>query len=392
MYDDLMQHFFITFQRQPAFLFSAPGRTELGGNHTDHQLGRVLAASVSVDTVAAVSPREDTAVRVLSEGYPLCSVSLRELDKRPEEEGSTQALIRGILSGMAARGHSLRGFDAYVTSRVLPGSGLSSSAAFEVLIGTIENHLCGAGLTPLQIAQLGQYAENEYFGKPCGLMDQAASAIGGVITIDFAQADAPRVEHLDLDLAACGHSLCIVNCGADHADLTADYAAIPQELGQVSAVFGEKHLRFVPEADFYARLPQVRAAAGDRAALRAMHIYEENRRVDEQVQALRNGDFDRFLALVRESGRSSWMYLQNVIPAGNTVRQELALALALAEKLLAGRGACRVHGGGFAGTLQAFVPQDMLDSFQAGMEAVFGPGSCQVLSIRPQGGVLLEEL
>ncbi|MBO5496759.1 MAG: galactokinase, partial [Oscillospiraceae bacterium] len=279
MYQDLIALFRTTFQCEPAFLFSAPGRTELGGNHTDHQLGRVLAAAVNVDTVAAVAPRADDAVRVLSKGYPLCCVSLNDLDKRPEEEGSTQALIRGVLAGMAAGGRQLQGFDAYVTSRVLPGSGLSSSAAFEVLIGTIENHLCAAGLTPLAIAQLGQFAENQYFGKPCGLMDQAASAIGGVITIDFAAA--PRVEHLDLDLAAYGYRLCIVNCGADHADLTGEYAAIPQEMRAVSAVFGQEHLRFVPEDAFYARLADVRKAAGDRAALRAIHIFEDNRRVEQ---------------------------------------------------------------------------------------------------------------
>ena len=296
-----------------------------------------------------------------------------------------------MAAGISARGFKVPGFDAYVTSRVLPGSGLSSSAAFEVLMGTIISHLSGAGLTALEIAQLGQYAENVFFGKPCGLMDQAASSLGGAITIDFADKDHPQVERLDLDLGVFGYALCIVDSGADHADLTDEYAAIPDELGEVCAVFGKQHLREVPEAEFYARLSAVRKAAGDRAVLRAVHVYEENRRVEKQVQALKAGDFDSFLELVKASGRSSWMYLQNVVPSGYKRHQELGVALALAEKLLGGRGACRVHGGGFAGTIQAFVPLEMLEDFRAGIEAVLGAGCCHVLSIRSEGGVLLEE-
>ena len=392
MVEQLKQGFRQAFGADAAYLFSAPGRTELGGNHTDHQLGRVLAAAVNVDTTAAVALNGSGMVRVLSEGYPLCTIALDDLARHPEETGSTAALIRGILSGIAERGGSVPGFDAYVTSRVLPGSGLSSSAAFEVLIGTIANHLSACGLTPLQIAQLGQYAENVYFDKPCGLMDQAACAVGGVITIDFADKDAPRVEHMDLDLAAFGHALCIIDSGADHADLTAEYAAIPGELAAVSRVFGQEHLRQVDEAEFYRRLPEVRKAAGDRAALRAIHIFEDNRRVTQQVQALKDGNFSRFLELAKASGRSSWMYLQNVVPAGYKEHQDLAVALALAEKLLDGRGAFRVQGGGFAGTIQAFVPLDMLEGFRAGIEHVFGPGSCHVLNIRPEGGILVEEL
>ena len=392
MYEQLKQRFAETFGREAAYLFSAPGRTELGGNHTDHQLGRVLAGAVSLDTVAAVALNDKETVRILSEGYPICEVELHDLDARPGEQGSTMALIRGILGGLRDRGAALPGFDAYVTSRVLPGSGLSSSAAFEVLVGTVASHLSGAGLTPLEIAQLGQYAENVYFGKPCGLMDQAASAIGGVITIDFADRSAPQVEHLELDLTAAGYALCIIDSGADHADLTDEYAAIPGELEQVCRVFGQSVLRQVDEETFYRNLPEARAAAGDRAVLRAIHVFEDNRRVQRQVAALREGDFEGFLELVRESGRSSWMYLQNVIPTGATGHQELALSLALAEKLLGGRGACRVHGGGFAGTIQAFVPLDMLEDFCAQIEQVLGEGSCHVLNIRPEGGVLLEEL
>ena len=392
MYETLKQSFYHIFHHPAHYVFSAPGRTELSGNHTDHQLGKVLAGAVDLDTVAAVALNGESRIRVQSEGYPLCELELNDLAIRPEETGTTAALIRGTAAGIAARGFSIPGFDAYVTSRVLAGSGLSSSAAFEVLLGTIINHLTGAGLDALQIAQLGQYAENVYFGKPCGLLDQAASSLGGVITIDFADEKAPLVERLELDLAGFGYALCIVDSGADHADLTDEYAAIPGELRVINAHFGKTHLREVPEDAFLAALPALRREAGDRAVLRAMHIYEENRRVTEQVAALRRGDFDRFLELVKASGRSSWMYLQNVIPAGYKAHQDLALALALAEKLLGGRGACRVHGGGFAGTLQAFVPLDSLEAFRAGMEAVLGEGSCHILSIRSAGGILLEEI
>ena len=391
MIQNLKEQFRVCFGTDARFVFSAPGRTELGGNHTDHQLGRVLAGAVSVDTVAAVAPNTQGVIRVQSEGYPLCTVSLNELEIRPAEFGSTLSLIRGVAAKITQLGHTVTGFDAYVSSRVLPGSGLSSSAAFEVLLGTVINHLDSCGLDAIQIAQIGQYAENVYFGKPCGLMDQMASSVGGIVTIDFADQNNPVVEPLHFDFASCGHALCIVNSGADHADLTDEYAAIPREMRAVCQVFGREHLREVDEDEFYARLPQVRAAAGDRAALRAMHIFDDNRRVAQQVEALKANDFTRFLELVNESGRSSWLYLQNVVPTGSTRHQELAVSLALAAKLLRGRGACRVHGGGFAGTIQAFVPLDLLDSFRDGMEAVLGEGSCQVLSIRPEGGVLLEE-
>ena len=392
MYEAIKQQFEACFGRPARFVFSAPGRTELGGNHTDHQLGRVLAGAVSVDTLAAVASNGEDVIRVQSEGYPLCTVSLKDLSIRPADFGSTLSLIRGVAAKITQLGHSVTGFDAYVTSRVLPGSGLSSSAAFEVLLGTVINHLDACGLNAIQIAQIGQYAENVYFGKPCGLMDQMASSVGGIITIDFADRDNPVVEPLRFDFASCGHALCIVNSGADHADLTDEYAAIPREMKAVCAFFGKEHLREVDEDEFYARLPQVRAAAGDRAVMRSMHFFEDNRRVAKQVEALKANDFARFLDLVNESGRSSWLYLQNVVPTGSTLHQELGLSLALAARLLQGRGASRVHGGGFAGTIQAFVPLDLLDSFRAGMEAVLGEGSCQVLSIRPEGGVLLEEV
>ena len=388
MYEDLKQKFFDTYHRSAQYLFSAPGRTEIGGNHTDHQLGRVLAGAVSLETVAAVAENGEDVIRVLSEGYPPCEIALDDLSIRPGEFGTTAALIRGVAAGTGLK----KGFDAYICSTVLPGSGLSSSAAFEVLLGTIASRLSGAGLNAVEIAQLGQKVENEYFGKPCGLMDQMASSVGGIITIDFADPANPVVEHLALDLAACGYALCIIDSGADHADLTDEYAAIPREMKAVAAVFGKSVLREVDEDVFFARLGEVRAAAGDRAALRAMHFFADNRRVAEQVAALRAGDFDAFLRLVNESGRSSWLYLQNVVPTRATAHQELAVALALAAQLLGGRGACRVHGGGFAGTIQAFVPLDLLESFRAGMEAALGAGSCHVLSIRPEGGILLEEV
>ncbi|MDO4973854.1 MAG: galactokinase family protein [Eubacteriales bacterium] len=392
MYEEIKQFFQTTFHREARYLFSAPGRTELSGNHTDHQLGKVLAGAVDLDTIAAVAPNGEPVIRVQSEGYPRCVIELDDLAVHPAETGTTAALIRGTAAGIAAHGFSVPGFDACVTSRVLAGSGLSSSAAFEVLLGTILNHLTQAGLNALEIARIGQYAENVYFGKPCGLLDQAASSLGGVITIDFADEKAPAVERLELDLTAYGYALCIVDSGADHADLTDEYAAIPGELRAINTHFGKTHLREVPEEDFYAALPALRREAGDRAVLRAIHVYEENRRVTEQVAALKRGDFDRFLELVKASGRSSWMYLQNVIPAGYKAHQDLAVALALAEKLLGGRGACRVHGGGFAGTIQAFVPLDMLARFRSEMDAALGEGSCLVLSIRSAGGILLEVL
>lgn len=387
MYDRLKQNFLAYFGRPADFVFSAPGRTELGGNHTDHQHGCVLAAAVNREAAAAVAENGSQTVRLLSEGYPLCHVDLTDISIHPEEEGQTAALIRGV----AARFPGRRGFDAYVASTVLSGSGLSSSAAFEVLMGTIFNYLFDGGKTAVEIAQIGQFAENVYFGKPCGLMDQMASSVGNIIAIDFADPAVPRITPIPFDFADCGHSLCIVDTGASHADLTDEYAAITQELSAVCACFGKAHLRSVPEEEFYAGLAQVRQAAGDRGALRAIHVYEENRRVEKQRTALLTGDFDTFLRYVKESGLSSWRYLQNVVPAGRIRAQEVALALALAEKLLAGRGACRVHGGGFAGTIQAFVPEDMLDNFRAGMEQLVGEGRCHVMSIRKDGGILVED-
>ena len=285
----------------------------------------------------------------------------------------------------------MEGFDAYCESTVLPGSGLSSSAAYEVLIGTIINHLFfGGKVSQPEIAQIGQYAENVFFGKPCGLMDQMASAVGNLITIDFFDKEKPVIDALAFDFSACGHALCIIDSGADHADLTDEYAAVPGEIKAVAACFGKEVLTQIEEKDFYARIPELRKSCGDRAVMRAIHFYQENARVPQQVAALNAGDFDAFLNLVKQSGYSSYMYLQNVIPAGYKRHQDVAVSLALCEHYLAGKGAYRVHGGGFAGTVQAFVPYEILDAFRAGIDAALGEGACHILSIRPQGGVEME--
>ena len=380
--------FTAAFGGAPERYFSAPGRTEIGGNHTDHQRGRVLAAAVNLDTRAAVRVNGTDTVRILSKGYPMSVVDLKELTPQADEVNSTPALIRGVAARFAQLGCQVRGFDAYCESTVLPGSGLSSSAAYEVLIGTIINGLFFDGkVSQPEIAMIGQYAENVFFGKPCGLMDQMASAVGNLVTIDFYDKDNPVIEPVDFDFASCGHSLCIIDSQASHADLTDEYAAIPGELKAVCAHFGKDVLTQIDEKDFYTAIPALRQACGDRAVLRAVHFYQENARVPRQVAALKAGDFDAFLSLIKQSGYSSYMYLQNVIPAGYKEHQDVAVSLALCEHYLNGRGAYRVHGGGFAGTVQAFVPFDLLDSFRSGIDAALGEGDCHVLSIRPQGGV-----
>ena len=380
--------FTAAFGAAPERYFSAPGRTEIGGNHTDHQRGRVLAGAVNLDTVAAVRLNGTDTIRILSKGYPMSVVKATELTPVESEINSTPALIRGVVARFTEMGCKVEGFDAYCESTVLPGSGLSSSAAYEVLIGTIVNHMFFEGkVSQPEIAMIGQYAENVFFGKPCGLMDQTASAVGNLVTIDFFEAGKPVIEPVDFDFGACGHALCIIDSGADHADLTDEYAAVPGEMKAVAAFLGKEVLTEIDEAAFFAAIPEIRKACGDRAVMRAIHFYQENARVPQQVAALRAGDFDKFLALVKQSGYSSYMYLQNVIPAGYKAHQDVAVALALCEHYLAGRGAYRVHGGGFAGTVQAFVPYDILDSFVAGIDGALGAGACHVLSIRPQGGV-----
>ncbi len=388
MYEELKKKFSSVYHVAPTMLFSAPGRTEICGNHTDHQGGVVLAGAVNLEAVAAVCPREDGTIRLLSEGYPLCELDLDSLEARAEEAGNTKALIRGVAAGFAFRGFKPRGFDACVCSSVLPGSGLSSSAAFEILLGTIQNTLTGAGLRPLQLAQIGQLAENRYYGKPSGLMDQAAAACGGVTFLNFAPDREPMAESLDFDFAAHGYDLCVIDSGADHADLTADYASIPEELGQVSAFFGKHVLHEVDEAEFHRKLPELRKVTGERPVLRAMHIFEENRRVIQARDALMHENMKDFLKALHDSGRSSQLNLQNIIPSNGN--QELAYTLACAERLLAGDGVCRVQGGGFAGTIQVFVPLEKTAAFCEEMNRLLGKDSCLVLQIRPQGGRLLE--
>lgn len=374
------------------YIYSAPGRTEIGGNHTDHQHGCVLAAAVDLETAAVVELNGLNEIHIHSEGYPEFSVSLDDLSVHPDEKNTTAALVRGVAAAFARRGAKLAGFDAIVKSSVLPGSGLSSSAAFEVLIGTICNDLFFENrLSPIEIAQIGQWAENEYFGKPCGLMDQMASSVGGMVFIDFVKSESPVVEKLDFDFSKSGYTLCIIDSGADHADLTDEYAAIPGELKQLCACFGKEYLRQIPENDFMKALPELRGKVTDRAILRGIHVYAENNRVLAQVAALKAGDIDTFLRLCTESGHSSWMYLQNICPAGAVEQQAVALTLALCDRLLAGRGAYRVHGGGFAGTVQTFVPNDLLDEFKTNIEAVLGEGSCHVMNIRKNGGIRIEQ-
>ncbi len=379
------------FGQMPQSYFSAPGRTEISGNHTDHQRGRVLAGAVNLDTQAAVRVNGTDKIRIQSKGYPMCQVELSQLEPVESEINSTPALVRGVAARFVQLGCRVQGFDAYVESTVLPGSGLSSSAAYEVLVGTIINHLFfDAKVSQPEIAQIGQYAENVFFGKPCGLMDQTASAVGGLVTIDFADKDHPVIRPVDFDFSTTGHALCIIDSRADHADLTDEYAAVTRELKEVSRFFGKEVITEIPEEEFYAGLSKLREVCPDRAVMRAIHEYNENRRVPQQVACLERGDFEGFLKLTKESGFSSWMYLQNVIPLGYVDQQAMAVALALCEHYLQGKGAYRVHGGGFAGTVQAFVPMEILESFRQGIDGALGEGACHVLDIRPQGGVKME--
>ena len=373
-----------------ASLFSSPGRTELGGNHTDHQHGCVLAASVNMDMLAVAAPNGTALVRIHSEGYPVLTVDLSSLSPAEDERETSAALVRGVAARMAELGQVPAGFDAYVCSSVPAGSGLSSSAAYEVLVGTIFNVLfCNQVFTPVQVAQIGQYAENVFFGKPCGLMDETASAVGGVVSIDFQDPAAPVVRKVNFDFSATGHTLCIINSGADHADLTDAYAAITSEMKSVAACFGKEVLRDVDETTFRATIPELRKALGDRAVLRAIHFFDENRRAVQEAQALEKGDFAAFLALVRASGMSSSLYLQNTFAPSDPKQQAIPMVLWAAEEVLQGTGAVRVHGGGFAGTVQAFVPNDKLPAFLNAMEQLLGKDMCHMLSIRPEGGCLV---
>ncbi len=377
------------FGDTPAEIYSAPGRSEIGGNHTDHQHGKVLAASVNLDAIAIAGPIEESCVKIISDGYDLITISLSELSKDKDEEGTTKALIKGVLAGFFERGYLVGGFQAYITSDVLIGAGLSSSAAFETIIGTILSGLYNdMKISPTDIAIIGQYAENEFFGKPCGLMDQMACSVGSLVYIDFAEPAKPVVKKIALDLDQVDYSLCIVDTKGSHADLTGDYAAIPAEMKQIARFFGKEVLRDVTVEDILSSMEDLRKTAGDRAVLRALHFIEENKRVTKEADALEQGNFETFLSLIKESGASSFQFLQNVYSPQTLSVQNVSLALAISDITLQNKGGvCRVHGGGFAGTIQAFVKNELLDSYQNTIEQVFGKGSCHILKIRKYGGI-----
>jgi len=373
-------------------LYSVAGRSELSGNHTDHNCGCVVAASIDLDIIAVASAREDSVIRIKSEGFPEDVVDFSVYNAPVEAKfGTSESIIAGMCAGFVKDSYAIGGFDAYTTSNVLKGSGLSSSAAFEDMVGNILSHMYNGGrVSNVEIAKLAQFSENVYFGKPCGLMDQVACAVGGIVAIDFADTKNPVIEQIGVDLSAAGYNLCIVNTGGNHADLTDDYASVPAEMKAVAAHFGKRVLRELDEAELIAVIPALRETVGDRAVLRALHFFNENKRVAKQKAALLAGDLDAFFAEVIASGRSSFCYLQNVYTTKNLREQGLSLALCLADGYLSGKPAAwRVHGGGFAGTIQAFVPTDDVAGFRALMDSVFGEGKCIVLRIRPEGAVCI---
>ena len=373
-------------------LLSVAGRSELSGNHTDHNRGMVIAASIDLDIIAVAAKTEGNLVRVKSEGYPEDVVDIADFcTPREGRFSKSDAIIAGMCAGLAKNGYRTGGFVAYTTSSVLKGSGLSSSAAFEDMIGNIENHLYNDGkISNVEIAKIAQYAENEFFGKPCGLMDQMACAVGGIVAIDFKDNANPVIEKIDFDITAAGYNLCIVNTGGNHADLTPDYAAVPAEMKAVAAALGASVLRELDEKDVVAAAPRLRETLGDRAILRALHFFAENRRVAAGKQALLKGDLAAFFENVLASGRSSFCYLQNVYTTKNVAEQGLSLALCLAERCLADKSAAwRVHGGGFAGTVQAFVKAEDVPAFRQVMDDVFGQGACMVLRVRREGATLV---
>lgn len=367
-------------------IYSAPGRSEVGGNHTDHQHGCVLAAAVNLDAIAVVG-RVDNKIKVLSDNFDIAPINLEELEIKKAEEGTSEALIRGVCARLKELGYNVGGFNAFITSDVLMGAGLSSSAAFETIIGTIISGLYNdMTIDPVVIAQVGQYAENVYFGKPCGLMDQCASSVGSLINIDFNDVAKPIVNKVDVDFSKFGHSLCIVDTKGSHADLTDEYAAIPMEMKKVANYFGKEFLREVDEEDFFNDIAGARKACQDRAVLRAIHLFEENKRVDQEVKALNNSDFETFKKVVKESGDSSYKFLQNVYANCDVQNQSVSIGLAMSEKIIGRNGVCRVHGGGFAGTIQAFVKDEFVTAYKTEIERVFGKGSCHVLKVRKYGG------
>lgn len=368
-------------------LFSAPGRTEIGGNHTDHQHGSVLAGSVNLDVIAVVSLNDEGKIRIKSQGYDMDIIDVDDFCKKENEKGRASALIRGVCNRFAEIGCKIGGFNAYTTSNVLKGSGLSSSAAFEVLVGNIVNGLFFENKADaITIAKIGQFAEREYFGKPCGLLDQMASSLGGFTYADFNNPSEPLTESIDLDINSFGYTLCVVDTGGNHANLTGDYADITKECKQISNALGVDFLRDADITEFYGKISDLRQTFGDRAVLRAFHFFNEHERVISQRKALKNGDFEKFLKLVNESGESSYDYLQNLYSTSDVSSQGLSLGIALTKEFLKGQGACRVHGGGFAGTIQCYIPTNLFDSYKDMIEKVFGSGSCSKLFVRPVGG------
>jgi len=388
-YRSLLANFASTFpDREKIEIFSSPGRTEVGGNHTDHNSGRILAAAVDLDILMVAAGNDEGVIRIYSEGYPPSVVSLAEPDPVEEEKYTAASLIRGICARFKQLGYNAGGFDAVASSRVPKGSGLSSSAAYEVLIAAVLNDLYNQGeLQPVLLAKIGQYAENEYFGKPCGLMDQITCAAGGFVTIDFQDLANPFVKKVDYDFASNGYRLVIVDTAGDHAGLNDEYQALEHEMKSVARALGGQVLRQFSLEQLLESIPSIRGTVSDRAILRAIHFYREDRRVVEQVEALEAKDFTKFLNLIVESGESSWMLCQNCYTPKSIDVQGITLALAASEALLKGRGAWRVHGGGFAGTIQAFVPDDLLPVYTQRIERIFGPGSCHAIRIRPGGAM-----
>ena len=387
-YEKAIRSYVNYFGESEVEIYSAPGRSEIGGNHTDHQHGEVLAAAINNDAIAVVAPREDSMVRIVSDGYDMIILSLEDLTMKEEEKGSTPALIKGVLAGVKQRGYQVGGFQAYITSEVLIGAGLSSSAAYETLLGTIISGLYNdMRISPVEIAAIGQYAENVYFGKPCGLMDQMACSVGNLVHIDFEVSESPKVERVDFDFNKAGYSLCISDTKGTHADLTEDYAAIPEEMKKVAQFFGKKILIEVSREQLLDQIVQLRAVAGDRAVLRALHFICENERVQKEVESLKQGRVSDFFDLVKASGDSSFKYLQNVYSNQDVQHQNVSVALALSDVFLGENGVSRVHGGGFAGTIQAFVKNKAVAEYQKKMDNVFGEGSCSILKIRKYGGI-----
>ncbi len=370
-------------------MYSAPGRIEIGGNHTDHQGGVVLAAAINLESRAAVAKNGLDVIRAFCDKHGEFEISLSELEVFEEEKNTTAALIRGVAKGLSLRGVDLFGVDMYIESEVLPGSGLSSSAAFEVLVAKALSDICGGNLSAEAMAEIGQFAEREFFGKPCGLMDQMASSVGGITAIDFSENPA-KIKKIECDISEYGYDIVIIDAGADHADLTEEYADIPREMCAVANFFGKKILGEVDEETFYGDISSARAALGDRAILRAIHFFSDSRRAKEEAGCLKNRDFEGFLRRIRESGDSSFKYLQNIYPAGAKKNQAMAFALAICERLLGGRGAVRIQGGGFGGTLEAFVPNDMTEDFISGIEKTLGNNMSKLLSIRLEGGLKIK--